>query len=133
MYVTLTALCKFFPLFSKESRVSHNGLAGAKFTRTQNCHYGAKKSAMALVDEPTSREPVISFDIITEWKTYHQLLLNKSKDSMMSQLKEVVSNVMMNPCSQTSTDTIAKISLSIPASTSSVGRSFSQMKLIKMR
>ena len=65
-------------------------------------------------------------------ETYRQLLVNKPENNMKSQLKELVCNDMMrtlfpNLCK------IATISLSIPVSTASVERSFSQMKLIKTR
>ena len=64
--------------------------------------------------------------------TYRQLLVNKPENNMKSQLKELVCNDMMrtlfpNLCK------IATITLSIPVSTASVERSFSQMKLIKAR
>ena len=92
-------------------------------------HYGAEKPAETLLGEPTNREAT---DITTEWKTYRQLLVNKPENNMKLQLKELVCNDMMrtlfpNLCK------IATISLSIPVSTASVGRSFSQMKLIKTR
>ena len=58
-----------------------------------NCSYltsaGAKKSAQRLLEE--SKAVVIS-DIKTEWKTYHQLLVNKPESSMKLQLKDLVLN-----------------------------------------
>ena len=85
---------------------------------------------MTLGGEPTYRESVITSDIITEWKTYHQLLISKPEDSLTNQIKELVCNDMMKTLFP-NLHTIARISLSIPVSTASVERSFSQMKLIK--
>ena len=95
-------------------------------------HYGAEKPAETLLGEPTNREAVISSDITTEWKTYRQLLVNMHEKSMKLQLKELVSNDMMRTLFP-NLSKIATISLSIPVSTASVERSFSQMKLIKSR
>ena len=95
-------------------------------------HYGAEKPGETLLGEPTNREAVITSDITTEWKTYRQLLVNKPENNMKSQLKELVCNNMMRTLFPTLCK-IATISLSIPVSTASVERSFSQMKLIKTR
>ena len=105
---------------------------GEEAITTLLAHYGAEKPAETLLGEPTNREAVITSDITTEWKTYCQLLVNKPENNMKSQLKELVYNDMMrtlfpNLCK------IATINLSIPVSTASVERSFSQMKLIKTR
>ena len=107
-------------------------LYGEQAITTLLAHYGAEKPAKTLLGEPTNRVAVITSDITTEWKTYHKLLVNKPENNMKSQLKELVCNDMIrtlfpNLCK------IATISLSIPVSTASVERSFSQMKLIKTR
>ena len=104
-------------------------MVNKQFT-TLLAHYGAEKPSETLLGEPTNREAVITSDITTEWKTYRQLLVNKPVNNMKSQLKELVCNDMMrtlfpNLCK------IYTISLSIPVSTASLERSFSQMKLIK--
>ena len=103
---------------------------GEQVITTLLAHYGAEKPAETLLGEPTNMEAVITSDITTEWKIYHQLLVNKPENNMKSQLKELVCNDTMrtlfpNLCK------IATISLSIPVSTASVEISFSQMKLIK--
>ena len=103
---------------------------GEQAITTLLAHYRAEKPAETLLGEPTNREAVITSDITTEWKTYCQLLVNKPENNMKSQLKGIVCNDMMrtlfpNLCK------IATISLSIPVSTASVKRRFSQMKLIK--
>ena len=105
---------------------------GEQAITTLLAHYGAEKPTETLLGEPTNREAVITSDITTEWKTYRQLLVNKSENNMKSPLKELVCSDVMrtlfpNLCK------IATISLSIPVSTASVQRSFSQMKLIKTR
>ena len=72
---------------------------------------------------------MISNDVTTEWK---QFMAKQPKESMQLQLKELVTNetlVSMFP----NLNTLANISLSIPVSTASVERSFSQMKLLKTR
>ena len=45
---------------------------GEEAIRTLLAHYGDKKPAMTLGGEPTYRESVITYDIITEWKTYRK-------------------------------------------------------------
>ena len=37
-------------------------------------------------------EAIVTSDIITDWKAYIQLLVNKLEDNMESQLMELVSN-----------------------------------------
>ena len=105
---------------------------GEQAITTLLAHYGVEKPAVTLLGEPTNKEAVITSDIITEWKTYRQLLVNKPEDSMKTQLKELVCNEMMKTLFP-NLRKIATISLSIPVSTASVERSFSQMKLIKTR
>ena len=92
---------------------------GKEAIRTLLTHYGDKKPAMTLGGEPTYRESVITSDIITEWKTYRQLLINKPEDSLTNKLKELVCSDMMKTLFP-NLHTIARISLSIPVSTASV-------------
>ena len=58
---------------------------------------------------------------------YHQLLVNKPKNYMKAQLKELASNDML----KTLFPKIGAICLSIPVKTALVERSFLQMNLIK--
>ena len=67
---------------------------------------------------------------MSEWKTYHQLLVNKPENDLQLQLKELVSNDVLKTLFPILSN-IATICLSIPVATASVERSFSQMKLIK--
>ena len=68
----------------------------------------------------------------TEWKTFRQLLVKQPQDTTASQLKELVSNDMLKAMFP-NLNKIASIGLTIPVSTASVERSFSQMKMIKTR
>ena len=93
-------------------------------------HYGAAKPAETLLGESTSKEAIITSDTVTEWKTYRQLFVNKHESSMKIQLRELVSNEVMKTLFP-NLSKLASISLSIPVTTASVERSFSQMNLIK--
>ena len=58
-------------------------------------HYGSEKPAEILHENSTNREAIVTSDITTEWKTYHQLLVNKPENDMKAQLKELASNDMI--------------------------------------
>ena len=95
-------------------------------------HYGSEKSAETLQDETTVGDAVIFPDIRTEWKKFHRFMAKQPKSGMKSQLKKLRLTEMLKPMFH-NLNTFAAIVLSIPASTGSVARSFSQMKLIKTR
>ena len=82
--------------------------------------------------ETTVRNAIISSDITTEWKMFHQFMAKQPKSDIKSQLKELWSTEMSKPMFA-NLNTLAAIDLSIPVSGASIKRSFSQMKLIKMR
>ena len=82
--------------------------------------------------EETVKAAMISTEIRTEWKTFRQLLVKQQQDTTASQLKELVSNDMLKAMFP-NLNKIASIGLTIPVSTASVERSFSQMKMIKTR
>ena len=67
---------------------------GEKVIGTFLVHYGSEKPAEILHGNLTSKEAIITSDITTEWKTYHQLLVSKPKNDMKAQLKELASNDM---------------------------------------
>ena len=95
-------------------------------------HYGKDKFALTLNDEETVKSLVISPEVHTEWITFRTLLAKKPEDSIALQLKELITNEMlvtMFPNLQK----IASIGLTLPVSTASVERSFSQIKPIKTR
>ena len=75
---------------------------------------------------------IVSSDLSTQWKTYHQLLIKKPKDDISMQLKELLTNVMLIALFP-NLHKLATICLSIPISTASAEQSFSDMKLIKNR
>ena len=75
---------------------------------------------------------MISSDVTTEWKAFRQFMAKQPKDNMKLQLKELVTNETLIAWFP-NLNTLATVSLSIPVSTASVERSFSQMKLLKTR
>ena len=75
---------------------------------------------------------IVSSDLTTEWKMYHQLLIKQTKDDISMQLKELLTNDMLIALFPY-LHKLATICLSIPISTASAERRFSHMKLIKNR
>ena len=95
-------------------------------------HYGEDREAETVDGEETVKAAMISTEIRTEWKTFRQLLVKQPQDTTASQVKELVSNDMLKAMFP-NLNKIASIGLTIPVSTASVERSFSQMKMIKTR
>ena len=95
-------------------------------------HYGEDRYAETVDGEETVKRTMISTEILTEWKTFRQLLVKRPRDTTASQLKELVSSYMLKAMFP-NLHKMASIGLTIPVSTASVERSFSQMKLIKTR
>ena len=95
-------------------------------------HYGQDKSAEATTGKQYIKEGLISTEVSTEWKTYRHYLSKQPKDTFKKQLKEMSSETMMVSMFP-NLSTLAKIYLTIPVSTASVEKSFSQMKMIKTR
>ena len=75
---------------------------------------------------------MISPGITTEWKTFRQFMAKQPKENIKLQLKELATNEVLKSMFP-NLNTLATISLSIPVTTASVERSFSQMKLIKTK
>ena len=78
------------------------------------------------------KERIIFLDVHTEWKTYCQLLSKQPKDNLKTQLQELATNdtlIALLP----NLHKLACCCLSLPIGTTSVERSFSQMKIIKTR
>ena len=97
-------------------------------------HYGQDKSAETTAGKQYIKEGLISTETATEWKTYRHYLSKQTKDSdtIKKQLKDMSSETMMVSMFP-NLSTLANICLTIPVSTASVERSFSQMKMIKTR
>ena len=89
-------------------------------------HYGEDREAETVDGEETVKAAMISTEIRTEWKTFRQLLVKQPQDITASQLKELVSNDMLKAMFP-NLNKIASIGLTIPVSTASVERSFSQI------
>ena len=68
----------------------------------------------------------------TEWVTFRNLLAKKPEEDMLPQLEELLTNKMLVTMFP-NLHKLASIALTIPVSTASVERSFSQMKFIKTR
>ena len=95
-------------------------------------HYGTEKPAETLSGEECTREAIILSDLHSEWTSYKKFLATSRRDDMTSQLKELVINDTIRAfCPNLSK--LGEIYLTLPVSTASVERSFSQMKLIKTR
>ena len=48
-----------------------------------------------MYENSTNRKVIISSDITTKWKMYHQLLVTNPKNGMKAQLMEFASNDML--------------------------------------
>ena len=103
-----------------------------KTISTLLAHYGVQKAAETMLGEPTIRETVITSNVTTEWKTYHQVIVNKSESNMKLQLKELAPNDTLKPMFP-NLSKLTTIDLSNSAATASVERSRTKMKLIKTR
>ena len=105
---------------------------GEDSIRTLLAHYGVERCGVTLQGEETVKAALISSDVFTEWTTFRHFMFKQPKDDMLLQLKELASNEMLENMFP-NLNKLAKISISIPVTTASVERSFSQMKMIKTR
>ena len=81
---------------------------------------------------PLQKNALISSDIHTEWKTFRHYCSRQQVKDTKTQLQELSSHEMLVTMFQ-NLNVLANICLTIPVSTASVERSFSQMKMIKTR
>ena len=128
----LSALAIFDPRNIPSTNSSQFPTYGKKSIEVLLNHYRKDKFALTLNDEETLKTTVISPEVHTEWIPFRALLAKKPEDSIALQLKELITNEMlvtMFPNLQK----IASIGLTLPVSTASVERSFSQMELIITR
>ena len=93
-------------------------------------HYGEDRDAETVDGEEMVKRAIIYTEILTEWKTFRHLLVKRPCGTTASQLKELVSSDMLKAMFP-NLHKMASNGLTIPVSTASVERSFSQMKLIK--
>lgn len=95
-------------------------------------HYGKDLRGETVEGIAFEKAAIISRDVLTEWKTYRQLMTKQPKEDMTAQLKELAVNdtiIALLP----NLHKLAVIFLSLPVATASVERSFSHMKMIKTR
>ena len=95
-------------------------------------HYGKDWEAQTIDGEEYLKKALISPELLTEWKTFHQFFSKHPEKDMKLQLKELVTNMMLVSMFP-NLNALANICLAIPMSTALVERSFSQMKMIKTR
>ena len=95
-------------------------------------HYGTEKPALTINDENTMKSPLINEEVHTEWITFRRLFAEKPKDDIALQLQYLITDDMLITMFP-NLHTLATVCVTIPVSTASVERSFSQMKLIKTR
>ena len=87
-------------------------------------HYGAEQPAETVDGDEYTKEALISPKFQTEWKTFCSYLFKQPKETLYSQLTELITSDTWRMMSL-NISTQANICLSIPVSTSSVERSFS--------
>ena len=102
-------------------------LYGDSSIQTLNGQFGRDLPAKSLEGTEFEKASIVSSDHSTKWKMYRQLLIKEPKDDIYMQLKELITNDMLIALFPN----LHKLAtLSIPISTASGERSFSDMKLI---
>ena len=128
----LSALAIFDPRKVPSPDSSHLPTYGKKSIDILLDHYGKEKPALTLNNEETMKSALIHSEVHTEWIAFRNLLAKKPKDDTALQLKDLITNEMLNTMFP-NLHKLAVVCVTIPVSTASVERSFSQMKLIKTR
>ena len=59
-------------------------------------HYGKEKPALTLNNEETMKPALIHSEVRTEWIAFRNLLAKKPKDDTALQLKDLITNEMLN-------------------------------------
>ena len=111
---------------------SHLALYGEDSIDVLMNHYGAEKPAHTVQGEEFMKPLLITSEVHTEWKTFRCFLSKKPEEDMKAQLRELARNDMLVTMFP-NLSALSNVCLSIPVTTASVERSFSQMKLIKTR
>ena len=94
--------------------------------------FGRDLPAKSLEATEFEKAAIVSSDLSTEWKTYHQFLIKQPKDDIFVQLKELLTDDMLIALFPYLYK-LATICLSIPISTASAEQSFSDMKKNHLR
>ncbi|XP_065892412.1 zinc finger MYM-type protein 1-like [Dysidea avara] len=128
----LSALAIFDPKKVPSSNSSEFSTYGKKSIEILLHHYGTEKPALTINDENTMKSPLINEEVHTEWITFRRLLAEKPKDDIALQLQYLITDDMLITMFP-NLHKLATVCVTIPVSTASVERSFSQMKLIKTR
>ena len=128
----VSALSIFDPRKVPSSDSTQLPTYGTKSIELLTDHYAQKRHSLTLDEEEMQKEGLITPELHTEWITFRAFLSKKAEDDIAKQLKELVTNEMLITMFPNLTK-IASIYLTIPVSTASVERSFSEMKLIKTR
>ena len=105
-------------------------LYGDRSIQTLIGQFGKDLPAKSLEGTEFEKATIVSSDLSTEWKTYHQLLIKQPQDDISMQLRELLTNDMLIALFP-NIHKLATICLSIPISTASAEQSFSDMKLIE--
>ena len=105
-------------------------LYGGSSIQTLIGQFGRDLPAKSLERTEFEKAAIVSSDLNTEWKAYCRLLIKQPKGDISMQLKELLTNDMLIALFP-NLHKLATICLSIPISTASEERSFSDMKLIK--
>ena len=88
--------------------------------------FGRDLPAKSLEGSEFVKAAIVSSDHSTEWKMYRQLLIKQPKDDISMQLKELLTNDMHIELFP-NLHKLATICLSIPISTASAERNFSDI------
>ena len=94
---------------------------GKDSVKTLISHYGESKTATTLDGKDYVKQPIISEEVVFEWKTYRQYMSQKSSTANVGDLLTNETLVSMCP----NLHKLANICLCLPVSTASVERSFS--------
>ena len=128
----LSAFSTFDPKKVSSLSIHELPLYGDSLIQTLIRQFGRDLPAKSLEGTEFEKAAIVSSDLSTDWKTYHQLLIKWPKDDISMQLKELLTNYMLIVLFP-NLHKPATICLSIPISTASAEQSFSDMKLIKNR
>ena len=94
MLATISILKNTLAMMSCHPKISES-FCGEDSVEKLIAHYGEDRDAETVDGEETVKRAMTSTEILTEWKTFRQLLVKQPRDTTASQLKELVSNDML--------------------------------------